>query len=102
MPTKQSIFWPYNKSAFSILCVLMKACSLANAKHKAKRLDDFKFRTFIGPSQVTWQGKTNKSAKFEITHSADYSDAFRHTSTGQRCNVFFPQVTDKYLKLIPI
>ena len=73
MPTKQSIFWPYNKSAFSILCVLMKACSLANAKHKAKRLDDFKFRTFIGPSQVTWQGKTNKSAKFEIAHSADYT-----------------------------
>ena len=34
----------------------MKILSRANAKKKTKRLNDFKFRTFIGCFQVTGNG----------------------------------------------
>jgi len=52
--SKQYIFRSIT-NLISILCVLMKILSHANAK-KRKKLDDFKFRTFIVRFQVTsWQ-----------------------------------------------
>ena len=43
-----------------MLCVLMKILSHASKKKKTKRLKGFKFRTFMGRSQVTtWSEGVN-------------------------------------------
>ena len=53
---ENSVFSGPVTSLFSVLCILMKILSHANAKNKTKRLKDFKFCTFVSHSQVTsWQ-----------------------------------------------